>query len=110
MKQHFLIYETCTQICKIMLEDVVFIEQVERKVKISTIKGVYCMRKKIDMLDVEFEKNFFRCHSGILINCDKVVSMVPPNVFFENGESISLGAANYRRAKQYYAGYVKKLF
>ena len=80
--------------CLVALEDIFYIESVDKKAFIYTKDKVLSTEKKLYELEALLdERNFFRCSKSVIINLSKVVKLKPEitrNILatLENGEVV----------------------
>ena len=91
---------------KVLINNVMLIEQELRKTIIYTDEDRHSFYGKIGDLLKYLDGRFFECHQSYIINMDKVVKMREQTIFFENGLKIMLGRDKFKLAKQKFAGYM----
>ena len=94
--------------CKIMLSDILYIEQNKREVLIVTEEETFRRYGKLSELESYLDERFFFCLKTLVINFSNVVSMKDQTIKFLNGEEIFLGRQNFVRTKQSFAVFIKK--
>lgn len=81
-------------ICLVSLDDIFFIESVDKKTFIYTRDKVLSTEKRLYELEALLDgRNFFRCSKSVIINLSKVVKLKPEitrNILatLENGEVV----------------------
>lgn len=96
-----------TECCKILLEDILYIEQQKREIIIVTEDVTYRKYCKINEMDQYLDGRFFYSLKTLVINFSNVMSMRDQTIRFKNGVEIYLGRHNYVRTKQSFAIYIK---
>ena len=82
--------------CKVWLDDVVYIENEGRRVKIVTDLSPY----------FDSDERFYPCMKGMVVNFDRVSSMKDQIIYFRNGMQYMLGRTNYLKTKQTFVNYM----
>ncbi|WP_035773446.1 LytTR family DNA-binding domain-containing protein [Butyrivibrio sp. VCD2006] len=82
------------EICLVALDDIFFIESVDKKTFIYTKEKVLSTDKRLYELEALLDgRNFFRCSKSVILNLNKVVKLKPEitrNILatLENGEIV----------------------
>ncbi len=81
---------------KVDADDILYLQQEGRDVKIVTEKRTYTLRRR-KIKDVEGEVlsqseggAFFKCHSYLIVNTKKLSQINKIEAIFENGESVGM--------------------
>lgn len=94
---------------KVNIEDIVYIQQQQRRLAIVTDDETFLCYERMDNIMDNLDERFFRVMKKLTINLDKVLMVKEQHLFFENGMSVYLGKENYVKAKQKFAGYLRNL-
>ena len=95
-REEHVIFRTATQWVRIPINSILYIESARNKAVIHTVISTYDMY--ITMKEVETQlnsSNFFRCHSGFIVNLNNVVSVNGLNAVMIDGAVISI--SKYRK-------------
>ena len=94
--------------CKVWLDDVVYIENESRRVKIVTDEKEFYLYAKVSDLSPYFDSDerFYPCMKGMVVNFDRVSSMKDQIIYFRNGMQYMLGRTNYLKTKQTFVNYM----
>lgn len=93
--------------CKILLKDIMRIEQRGRMVAIVTENDIFERYGRIEELEPYLDERFYHCLKTVIINFQQVSMMRDQTIFFRNSEKIFLGRQNYIKARQTFAIYIK---
>lgn len=81
--------------------EVIYIQQLKRDVLFSTEKGEYSVKNyRIDRVEDELEDRFFKCHSYMIVNKEKIDIVKPGEIVFENGMSVGMCKAASDRIRK----------
>ena len=95
-REEHVVFRTTTQWVRIPINSILYIESARNKAVIHTVISTYEMY--ITMKEVETQLNssqFFRCHSGFIVNLNNVVSVNGLNAVMIDGAVISI--SKYRK-------------
>lgn len=102
----FLIAKSNGSSYKILLNDIIYIESNQRKIKIHTTYDVIEYYYKIsDLENTLLEDNFFRCHKSYIINLKYVQSFDSTFITLENSEKVFVSKyklTDFSKAFMYY--------
>lgn len=101
-KRLYLPIVSASEVVKVYLDEIVYIESEVRKIHYHTEDGIYSVYAKLDEVAENLPENFFRCHKRCLINLEKVKRMSGNTIYFENGSSIIMGQNNFIKTKHAY--------
>ena len=93
--------------CKILLKDIMRIEQRGRIVAIVTENDVFERYGRIEELEPYLDERFYHCLKTVIINFQQVSMMRDQTIIFRNSEKIFFGRQNYIKARQTFAIYIK---
>ncbi len=95
---------------KLFLEDIVFIEKEYHDIIIKTVDGVISLRAgALDIRSyIEDCRDFYECHSYLVINLKNVESMQDGLIVFTDGEKKKIGKRNFAKAKTAFARYIER--
>ena len=94
--------------CKVWLDDVVYIENEGRRLKIVTDEKEFYIYAKLSDLEKYFsgEPCFFSAMKRLVVHFDHVSSMKNQVICFSNGTEYPLGRVNYLKTKQTFVNYM----
>lgn len=95
--------------CRVDLDDIIYIQQQQKKLAIVTDDEIYSYYEKIENVLDYLDKRFFRVMKKLVVNLDKISMVKEQQVHFKNGSDIYLGKDNYVRTKQKYTAYIRGL-
>lgn len=95
--------------CKVHIDDIVYIQQQQKKLAIVTDKQAYFYYEKIENILSFLDERFFRVMKKLVVNLEKILVVKEQQIHFQNGADIYLGKDNYVRAKQKYTAYLRGL-
>lgn len=95
--------------CKINTDDILYIEQQQRKLTLVTEQGSYSFYERMDNIIGFLDDRFFRTMKHLTVNLEKILMAREQRIVFQNGETIYLGKENYIRTKQRYVAYLRRL-
>lgn len=89
-----LIVQIKGEIHNIKIDDIIFVEVINKDIMIHTKKQIYNTKTCMKKIEKELERyNFYRCHKGFLINI-KQIDSIGKNVIFVN--DIEIPVSRYR--------------
>jgi len=95
--------------CKVGIEDIVYIQQQQKKLAIVTDDETYSYYEKMENVLDYLDRRFFRIMKRLVVNMDKILMVKEQQIHFQNGDDIYLGKDNYVKAKQKYTAYLRGL-
>ena len=95
--------------CRVDIDDIIYIQQQQKKLAIVTDDEIYSYYEKIENVLDYLDKRFFRVMKKLVVNLDKISMVKEQQVHFKNGSDIYLGKDNYVRTKQKYTAYIRGL-
>lgn len=105
-KDKFIIVKTNKQSNKIHLNDILYIESNQRKLKVHTTYDIIEYYYKLSDIEQELcNDNFFKCHKSYIVNLKHVQSYDSVSVTLKNSEKIYLSKhrlADFSKAFMYY--------
>ena len=95
--------------CKILLKDILYLENDARRVRIMTTEGAYCQYAKLSDLEPYFreESCFFPAMKSLIVNFDYVSAMKNQIIYFNDGTEYPIGRSNYLRTKHKFVSYLR---
>lgn len=102
-----LLVKTGASYHSIPVENIVYAENNGRKIILHTGEGMLEFYGKMNDLENELGKGFFRCHRGYLVSLSYVSGYDSGNVYLKNGESIYLAKRKIAEFAQVYREYLK---
>lgn len=93
---------------KILLNDIIYIESLKRKIKVHTLSNIFEYYYKLSDIEKELSNdNFFRCHKSYIVNLKFVQSYNNTSITLENGEEIFLSKYKYLDFSKAFMYYLK---
>lgn len=93
---------------KILLNDIIYIESLKRKIKVHTLSNIFEYYYKLSDIEKELSNdNFFRCHKSYIVNLKFVQSYNNTSIILENGEEIFLSKYKYLDFSKAFMYYLK---
>jgi len=102
-----LIVKTGASYHSIPVENIVYAENNGRKIILHTEEGMLEFYGKMNDLEEELGKGFFRCHRGYLVSLSYVSGYDSGNIYLKNGESIYLAKRKISEFAKAYREYLK---
>lgn len=76
---------------RVNMDDILYFQQEGRNINIVTeTRSCILKRYKIKDIEEKLGKQFFKCHSYLIVNTDKIVSVSRNEAAFQNGASIGM--------------------
>ncbi len=97
---------TASECRRVFLEDILYIETIERKIIIHTLECRYSFYGKINNLEKYLDSRFTHCLKSLVVNFDMVISMKSGTIYLYGGKTLLIGQHNFIKAKQRYAYYI----
>ena len=94
---------------KISLDEILYLEQRQRRLAVVTEKETYLFYERLDNLEKLLDDRFYRTLKKLSVNIEKITIAEAQKLTFVNGKTIHLGRESYIRTKQIYNAYLKKL-
>ncbi len=94
---------------KIALDDIVYIEQIQRRLMIVTEKDEFLSYERLENIECLLDERFFHVLKKIVINVEKISVVENRSVTFVNNKNMCLARESYVRTKQIYNAYLKNL-
>ncbi|CAI3549479.1 LytR/AlgR family response regulator transcription factor [Clostridium neonatale] len=93
---------------KILLNDIIYIEFVKRKIKVHTLCNIFEYYYKLSDIEKELSNDgFFRCHKSYIVNLKFVQSYNNTSIILKNGEEIFLSKYKYLDFSKAFMYYLK---
>ena len=93
---------------KIMLDDIMYIESLQRKINVYTLYNNIEYYYKLSDIEKELtENNFFRCHKSFIVNLHFVHSYTNNSITLKNKEEIFLSKYKYVDFSKAFMYYLK---
>lgn len=102
-----LLVKTGASYHSVLIENIVYAENNGRKIILHTGEEMLEFYGKMNDLEVELGKGFFRCHRGYLVSLSYVSGYDSGNVYLKNGESIYLAKRKSTEFAKIYRAYLK---
>jgi len=97
---------TRSEITAVKEKDIVFAESDGRKVIIHTLERKYCYNGNLSSLKEMLGQNFYKCHSSIIVNFNKVVSIKEGILRMEGGLKVLMGKNAYLATRKNFMSFV----
>ena len=94
---------------KVPVDDIMYLEQRQRKLAIVTGEETYLSYQRIENIEQLLDERFYHTLKKLVVNLDKITAAKDQSIIFQNGEMLMLGRESYVRTKQIYAAYLKNL-
>lgn len=85
---------------KLTYDEVVFIEQVGKNLRIHKDKDTILIPGRISKFSTTMREPLFQCHSYLIINLSKIHAMTRGEIIFDNLMSTHLGDRNYYKTRK----------
>lgn len=93
---------------KVLLSQIFYGENNGRKIVLHTKKETLEFYGKMDDLEKQLGKGFYRCHRGFLVNLEEIEGYDNSSIFLKNGESIFLSRKKYSEFVSTYMEYLRR--
>ncbi len=109
LRNQIVILKTGQNLVKLHMSEILYIETVERKVKICTLKKDYIADNKISELDAQLiENDFFRVHKSYLVNMAYIKEHTHTEVTMQNGIQIFISRLKLASFKKQFVMYLRR--
>ena len=106
--KNFLIVNSSGKDCKVMFDDILYIEAVKHYVNIVTADGTeYEVRRNISSIEKELDNSFFRCQRSYIVMLKHIKHISKTDVLLDNGKIISLSRNIYKDLYNAFIRYFK---
>lgn len=92
------------------IEDIVYMEKMQRKICIHTAGGELAFYGKFPEILPFLDKRFMYCHRSFVINMDHIVWMAKNQICVTTNESIPFGRDTYGRARKIFTCYMMEKY
>jgi DNA-binding LytR/AlgR family response regulator len=99
---------TRSETARVRKEDIVYIESQAGGVAIHTDTKTYCLRVSLHDMAQKLGKPFYRCHSGYIVNFEKLCSASGNTLHMEDGSVIFLGRSAYQATRRSFIEYLEE--
>ncbi len=93
-------------IYRVLTEDLLYVEQYRRKLRLVTREATYEMYGSIRECIPYLGDNFMQCHKSLYVNMDQIRSMEGQSIRFFGGTEVPLSRDKYTAAKQRFRRYL----
>lgn len=95
-KNEYFYFKTKYEKIRVRTDDIIYLEVLNRKLKIKTMNNCYIsnLRKLEDVVEKLKDKNFVKIHRGCLVNVKYIKSISKKNIILQDGEELI--ASRYR--------------
>ena len=94
---------------KISLDEIMYLEQRQRRLAIVTEKETFLFYERLENLEKLLDERFYRSLKKLRVNIENILVAEDQKITFVNGTTLHLGRESYIRTKQIYSAYLKKL-
>lgn len=95
---------------KVKQADILYLAQDLRNVVIVRREGSsVIVRGHVGDFKDKLDENFHMCHSYLIINLERIVSMTAETIEFDNGEEKHIGRNNFYKVRKVYNNYLINL-
>ncbi|MBR6529239.1 MAG: LytTR family transcriptional regulator DNA-binding domain-containing protein [Firmicutes bacterium] len=94
---------------KVILDEILYIEQRQRKLAIVTAEDTYICYERIENLEKFLDERFYRTLKKMVINLDKIMVAQNQKITFVDGTVLTMGRESYIRTKQRFSAYLRNL-
>lgn len=92
------------------LDDILFFETCERKVKIHTIEGIFSSNQRMKEYEKRLrEGHFYRCHAAFIVNLSYISKIKKNLIFLRDGSVIMISKKRKKEFMSEFAKYVGTL-
>lgn len=106
--QNFVDVKQAGNLTRIRFCDILYIEVIDRKLFLHTVKQTYDSYGKIDQIERKLPDHFFRCHRSYIINFSYVRHYDNESIRLENGESVLISKRRYKTFCHCFLDFLKK--
>ena len=94
---------------KVDVDDIIYIEQRQRRMAIVTENNTYVCYERIENIEKALDKRFYHTLNKLIVNLDKIIMARDQIITFQGGQELCLARECFIRTKQAYAAYLKEL-
>ena len=94
---------------KVNIDEILYLEQKQRKLAIVTPDDTYICYERIENLEIVLDERFFHPMKKLVVNLDKIMIAENQKITFVDGTVISMGRESYIRTKPMFSAYIKNL-
>lgn len=94
---------------KISIDDIIYLEQRQRKLAIVTEEDTYVCYERMENIEKQLDGRFYHTLKKLVVNLDKIAMMKEQTLTFQNGTALMLARECYIRTKQIYIAYLRNL-
>lgn len=106
--QNFVDVKQGSSFTRIRFCDILYIEVIDRKLFLHTLKETYAFYGKIEQLEHDLTDVFFRCHRSYIVNLSYVIHYNNESIGLSNGEKILISRRRYKEFCKYFLSFLKK--
>lgn len=99
--------ETAKEICRVYLDEILYIEKKRRQAILITESGQIVFYCDMAFLKKYVDERFLACHRSYLFNMDKIQRMADQTIYLEGGFRVFLGRESFRRGRKIFSAYIK---
>jgi len=93
------------KICRVLMEDIRYIESEKRTLHIYEKNGKISVLKQINAIEPELPEQFLRCHQSYCVNMNWIKEFAS-DIFLYSGERIPVSRKRYKEAKQKFLRFI----
>lgn len=94
---------------KVNVDDIIYLEQRQRRLAIVTSDETYVCYERIENVEKQLDERFYHTLKKLVVNLEQISVAKNQKIVFQNGIELQLGRESYIRTKQTYAAYLRKL-
>lgn len=94
---------------KVNVDDIIYLEQRQRRLAIVTADETYVCYERIENVEKQLDERFYHTLKKLVVNLEQISVAKNQKITFQNGTELQLGRESYIRTKQTYAAYLRKL-
>ena len=98
------------RVTRIEVGEILLVERKGRKLLIHTKDEVIDYYEKMENVIPLLDERFYPCLQGCYVNFNHITDMIDREISFDNGESFSIGRANFIKTRQNFILYLKKTY
>lgn len=104
----FYIYANSEQ-KRIMIDDIIYVERVNRQVNLVTVNGIYSTRETFDdWCDILQSSFFYRVHKSFIINLHYVTSYKYTEIYLQNNIRIPIASRRQADFHKFWFSYLRR--
>lgn len=106
-KEQAIVVKSKTAYHNVPVRDIFYAENNGRKIILHLEDKILEFYGKMEDLEKELGKDFFRCHRGYLVAMSKITGYDTGSIYLKNGESVYLAKRKYSEFTEKYMQYIE---